>query len=174
MRLGVVGLGRAASTMLPSLAAHPSVTLTGAADPDRVARERFSIDFGGRVFEDSAALCASEAVDAVYIATPHQCHAADVEIAASYGKHAIVEKPMALTLAECRRMIDAARTAGTVLVVGHTHGFDPAIAAMRRLIASGDIGALRMITNVAYTDFLYRPRRPEELDTGAGGGIMYN
>ncbi|MEA2719321.1 MAG: phthalate 4,5-cis-dihydrodiol dehydrogenase [Candidatus Eremiobacteraeota bacterium] len=174
MRLGVVGLGRAASSMLPSLAAHPRATLVAAADPDPAARERFARDYGGATFPGAQALCRDGAVDAVYIATPHERHVADVEIAAAYGKHAIVEKPMALTLADCDRMIQAARRAGTVLVVGHTHGFDPAVMAMRDIVRRGELGALRMIVNVVYTDFLYRPRRPEELDTALGGGILYN
>ena len=174
MRVGVVGLGRAASSMLPSLAAHPRVSLAAAADPDPAARERFAADYGGATFADAEELCRDGAVDAVYVATPHQRHAADVEIAARYGKHAIVEKPMALTLDDCDRMIAAARAAGTVLVVGHTHGFDPAVMAMREVIARRELGALRMIVNVIYTDFLYRPRRPEELDTALGGGILYN
>jgi phthalate 4,5-cis-dihydrodiol dehydrogenase len=71
-------------------------------------------------------------------------------------------------------MIAAAQAAGTVLIVGHTHGFDRPVMAMRDVIARGELGALRMIVNVVYTDFLYRPRRPEELDTALGGGILYN
>jgi phthalate 4,5-cis-dihydrodiol dehydrogenase len=51
---------------------------------------------------------------------------------------------------------------------------DPAIVRMREIIASGELGRLRMIANLNYTDFLYRPRRPEELDTARGGGILYN
>jgi phthalate 4,5-cis-dihydrodiol dehydrogenase len=71
-------------------------------------------------------------------------------------------------------MTEAARRAGVALVVGHTHGFDPAVTLMRFLIEGGEFGALQMITNFAYTNFLYRPRRPEELDTALGGGIFYN
>jgi phthalate 4,5-cis-dihydrodiol dehydrogenase len=174
LRLGAIGLGRAAATMLPSLLAHPHVRLVAAADPNPEARARFEADFGGTTYASADALCASPGVDAVYIASPHQFHAADVLTAARNGKHAIVEKPMALTLEDCRTMIDAADRAGTVLVVGHTHGFDPAIACMRELIAGGEFGPLRMIANLVYSDFLYRPRRPEELDSASGGGIMFN
>ena len=174
IRVGVVGLGRAAASMLPSLASHPRVALVAAADPDPAARERFVLDYGGATFDGAETLCRAGAVDAVYIATPHQRHAADVEIAAAHGVHAIVEKPMALTLAECDRMIAAARAAETALIVGHTHGFDPGVLAMREIVRSGELGALRMIVNLVYTDFLYRPRRPEELDTALGGGIVYN
>jgi phthalate 4,5-cis-dihydrodiol dehydrogenase len=71
-------------------------------------------------------------------------------------------------------MIEAAQGNGVVLMVGHTASFNPAILKMRQLIASGDVGALALRSATAYTDFLYRPRRPEELVTELGGGIMYN
>jgi phthalate 4,5-cis-dihydrodiol dehydrogenase len=174
LRLGVIGLGRAASSMLPSLGAHPHVRLVAAADPNPAARTRFNADYGGDVFDDAEQLCASGTVDAVYIATPHQLHAANVAVAAAHGLHAIVEKPMALSVEECRAMVASAAQAGIALIVGHTHAFDPSIVAMRRIIASGELGRLRQLTNLVYTDFLYRPRRSEELDSSAGGGIMYN
>ena len=174
LRLGVIGLGRAAGLMLPALTAHPHVRLAAAADPNPEARARFETEFGGGTYPDAQTLCASGDVDAVYIATPHQRHAADVIVAAAHRKHAIVEKPMALTLEDCRAMTEAARTAGTALVIGHTHAFDGPTMLMGKLIASGDFGRLRMIVNMVYTNFLYRPRRPEELDTAQGGGIMYN
>jgi phthalate 4,5-cis-dihydrodiol dehydrogenase len=174
LRMGAIGLGRAAANMIPAIAGHPHVKLVAAADPNPAARARFESDFGGRTFADAEALCASGEVDAVYIATPHGNHVSDVIAAAGHGKHAIVEKPMALTLDECRAMTEAARRAGTALVVGHTHAFDPPHALMGKLIRSGEFGRLRTIVNLVYGNFLYRPRRPEELDSSLGGGIMYN
>jgi phthalate 4,5-cis-dihydrodiol dehydrogenase len=174
LRIGIVGLGRAASSMLPSILAHPGITLVAGADLRPEIRARFSSDYAVPTYDGIESMSARERLDAVYIATPHQRHAADVIHAAERGLHAIVEKPMALTLEDCRAMIDAVERAGTVLVVGHTHGFDPAIRRMREIIVGGELGRLRMMTNLVYTDFLYRPRRPEELDTSAGGGIMYN
>lgn len=174
LRLGVAGLGRAASSMLPSLAAHPFVDLVAAGDPNPQARERFAADFGGRTWENAEALAADPGVDAIYIATPHQCHAPDVLAAAAHGKHVLVEKPMALSVEECVMMTEAAEKAGIALIVGHTHAFDPVVRAMRAVVESGELGALRMIVNLVYSDFLYRPRRPEELDSSRGGGIMYN
>jgi phthalate 4,5-cis-dihydrodiol dehydrogenase len=60
------------------------------------------------------------------------------------------------------------------LIVGHTHAFDPSVQKMRELVQSGELGRLGMILSFNYTDFLYRPRRPEELDTTRGGGIIFN
>jgi phthalate 4,5-cis-dihydrodiol dehydrogenase len=75
LRLGAIGLGRAAATMLPSLLAHPHVRLTAAADPNPEARARFEADFGGTTYATAEELCASPGIDAVYIASPHQFHA---------------------------------------------------------------------------------------------------
>ena len=174
LRFGVIGLGRAGSGMLAALAQHPDVRVTAAADLHRQHRDRFEADFGGETFADAESLCRSANVDAVYIATPHEMHVEHLRAAAANGKHAIVEKPMALTLADCDAMTAAAEQAGVALVVGHTASFNPVVRKMRRLVAGGEFGRLGFITATAYTDFLYRPRRPEELVTELGGGIVYN
>ena len=101
-------------------------------------------------------------------------HAEHAISAARHGKHVLVEKPMALTLDDCTQMIDAAARAGVQLVVGHSHSFDAPIRRTREIIASGTFGAVRMIQALYYTDFLYRPRRPEELDTTRGGGVVWS
>ena len=174
MRIGVAGLGRAFTLMAPTLAGDARVELVAAADPRAEARAQFKTDFGGSAYATVEELCADRAVEVVYVATPHQFHAAHASLAFAAGKHALVEKPMALTLEECRSMIDAARAAGKQLVVGHSHSFDAPIALTRKLIQGGAYGRLRMITALNFTDFLYRPRRPEELDTTLGGGAVYN
>jgi phthalate 4,5-cis-dihydrodiol dehydrogenase len=110
----------------------------------------------------------------VYLATPHELHARHVIAAAQRGKHVLVEKPMAITLEECQSMVDAARAAGISLVIGHSHSFNAPILRAREAIASGKYGSVRMITAINYTDFLYRPRRPEELDTRKGGGVVFS
>jgi phthalate 4,5-cis-dihydrodiol dehydrogenase len=172
--IGVAGLGRAFSLMAPSFAADPRVRLVAAADPRPEALQRFRSDFSGTTYPSVEQLCADRQVDVVYVATPHQFHAEHVRLAASHGKHALVEKPMALALDECRSMIHAAREAGVRLVVGHSHSFDLPILETRRLIESAQFGRVRMITALNFTDFLYRPRRPEELDTPRGGGAVFN
>jgi phthalate 4,5-cis-dihydrodiol dehydrogenase len=167
-------LGRAFVLMRPALAAHPKVQLVAAADPRDEARARFAAEFGGRAYPSVETLCADADIDAVYVATPHEFHAQNAITAARHGKHVLVEKPMALRLDECHAMIEAARNGGVYLVVGHSHSFDAPIARTRELIAAGTFGALRMITAVQFTDFLYRPRRPEELVTALGGGVVLN
>ena len=174
IRVGVAGLGRAFALMSPTLAADSRVRVVAAADPRPEALERFEADFQGRGYTRIEDLCADPSVQAVYVATPHQFHAAHAVLAAQAGKHILVEKPMALTLDECRAMTAAARKNAVHLIVGHSHSFDAPIALTRTLIAGGQFGRLRMITALMFTDFLYRPRRPEELDTAQGGGAVFN
>ena len=172
--LGVVGLGTAGAMMVRAAARHPDVRLAACADPLPAPREAFARDFNARAYVDIEALLADPEIEAIYIATPHQFHAAQVVLGASRGKHVIVEKPLALSLADCDAAIDAVERHGTTLIVGHTHAFDPNIRAMRRIIADGTLGRIGMIAAWNYTNFLYRPRRTEELDTSKGGGIVFN
>ncbi len=174
LRLGVAGLGRAFTLMLPTLTGDSRVALVAGADPRPEARGLFERDFGGRGYDSVEAMCASAEIDAVYVSTPHQFHRGNVETAARHGKHVLVEKPMSLALADCAAMIEACERAGVSMVVGHSHSFDRPVARAREIVASGALGALRMINAMQFTDFLYRPRRPEELMTDQGGGVIFN
>jgi phthalate 4,5-cis-dihydrodiol dehydrogenase len=172
--LGVAGLGVGFSLMLPTLRTDPRLKLVAAADPRPEARARFAADFSAHAYETVDELVRDDAVEAVYIATPHQFHAQHAILCAHGKKHVLIEKPMAVTLGECDAMIAAAGEAGVHMVVGHSHSFDAPILQSRRLIASGAFGGLRLITAFNFTDFMYRPRRPEEFDIARGGGVVFN
>ena len=172
--LAVAGLGRGFMLTAPSILAHPGIRLVAAAAPRPESRAAFEGRFGGRAYADIAEMCADPLVEAVYIATPHQMHADHVAIAAAAGKAVLVDKPLCVTLADGARMIAAARAAGVALIVGPSHSFDGPVQQARDLIASGRYGKLRMIHALNYTDFLYRPRRAEELITDQGGGVLFS
>ena len=174
LKLGIIGLGRAFTLMLPTFASHPRIAMVAASDPRSDARERFAEEFGATVHEGADALCADPEVQAVYVASPHQFHVDHVKLAAAQRKHVLVEKPMALTVEDCREMIAVARQAGIQLLVGHSHSYDLPYLHTREMIRSGVYGRVRMINALNFTDFLYRPRRPEELDTRAGGGVVFS
>src|SRR5512132_3104601 len=174
LNIGVAGLGRAFTLMLPTFAADPRVRLVACADPRPEATTRFASQFGARAHASVEALCGDPEVEVVYVATPHELHVAHVTAAAASGKHVLVEKPMAVTLDHCRAMNDAVRRAGVRMLVGHSHSFDRPIARAREIIAAGTCGGVKMIHAQYYTDFLYRLRRPEELDTSRGGGVVFS
>jgi phthalate 4,5-cis-dihydrodiol dehydrogenase len=174
LRVGIVGLGRAYSLMAPAFKADPRFEIVAGADPRPQARAQFAKDWRARSYESVDDLVADADVELVYIASPHALHGPQVKAAAARGKHVLAEKPMALTLDECREMIAAVEAAGVAMVVGHSHSFDAPIQHARALVAEGRYGRLRMLTAFNFTDFLYRPRRPEELDSSKGGGAVYN
>jgi phthalate 4,5-cis-dihydrodiol dehydrogenase len=170
--LGVIGLGRAFTLMLPTFLKDERIKLVAASDPRPDALARFAQDFGAKVHPTAEELCRDPSVQAIYVASPHQFHVTHVRLAAEHGKHVLVEKPMALSVADCQTMIAAAASARVFLLVGHSHSFDLPYLRTREIIRSDQFGAPRFITAMNYTDFLYRPRRPEELDTASGGGVV--
>jgi phthalate 4,5-cis-dihydrodiol dehydrogenase len=172
--LGMIGLGRAFTIMLPTLSNHPLVRLVAACDPRADARARFVTDFQAPTYQTAEELCADPSVRAVYVASPHQFHVEHVKLAARYGKHVLLEKPMALTVADCHAMIEVAKRSGIQILVGHSHSYDLPYLRTREMIRTGAYGRVRMVSALNFTDFLYRPRRPEELDTNAGGGVVFS
>jgi phthalate 4,5-cis-dihydrodiol dehydrogenase len=174
IRLGVVGLGRAFTLMLPTFLAERRVQLAAACDPRASAREQFQRDFAAPAYGTLEELVRDPSLEALYIASPHQFHAEHTRIAAAHGKHILLEKPMAISLDECDAMIRHCREAAVHLVVGHCHSFDAPYLRARAIVQGGTLGRVRMIHALNYTDFLYRPRRPEELRTAEGGGVVFS
>ena len=168
LRLGIAGLGVASTQILPPIAKLPFIKISAAADTRSDALAKFRETYGGETFTNVEALCDSSGVDAVYIATPNSLHAEHAIIAANRGKHIIVEKPMAMTLAECDAMNEAAEKNRVRLLCGHTHSFDPPIRKIREIVKSGELGKLRMINSWNFNEFMYRPRMRHELAMSRG------
>lgn len=103
-----------------------------------------SAQHGAPVMELDTVL-ADPAIQGVAFATPAESHAPLAARALAAGKHVFVEKPMALTAAECRQMIADAERAGRIVMVGHLLQYHPIFVALRELVAAGEIGALRYV-----------------------------
>jgi phthalate 4,5-cis-dihydrodiol dehydrogenase len=168
LRLGIAGLGVASTQILPPLAKLRFIKITAAADTRGDALAKFRESYQGEAFTSVEALCGSSNVDAVYIATPNSLHAEHAITAAKHDKHIIVEKPMAMTLAECDAMNQAADKHNVKLLCGHTHSFDPPIRKIREIVKSGELGRLCMINTWNFNEFMYRPRMRHELAMSRG------
>ena len=173
MRIGLIGVGTGARQLLPTLTQHPNVRLAAAADvrqePLQDLHERFHI----KTFNSAEAMCDSDAVDAVWVATPNHLHAHHAITAANHGKHVIVSKPMAVTLEEADAMIAAAEHRGVALLAGHTQSMAPTIRRMAELVRTGDLGRLGMLHTWHFTDWMYRSRQPDEFNGARGGGPVF-
>src|SRR5207244_1571321 len=100
---------------------------------------------GGDIVDDWRDVVGRDDVDAVDICTPNVLHAPIAVAAASAGKHVLVEKPIACTLAEADDMLAAARAAGVLLMTAHNVRFFPAFVAAREAVAAGAIGGVTAV-----------------------------
>lgn len=174
IRAGIAGLGMAGAGIVSQLARVPGVELVAAADMRENALGAFREQYGGRTSQRFEDLCRDPDIDAVWVATPSHLHCEHVVALAEAGKHIVVEKPMAISLDECRRMVEAAEKNGVALVAGGARSFDPAFAEMRRIIRSGRLGRLGALTTWAFTGWMTRAREPHELDPMKDGGCLFN
>jgi phthalate 4,5-cis-dihydrodiol dehydrogenase len=173
LNVGVVGLGLAAASVMPAMMAMPHVNLVAGADINPRALQVFKGKYDARTYASIEALCDDPDIDAVWIATPNTCHCPHVLLAAERGKHVIVEKPMAISLAEADRMIAAADRHGVQLLCGGSRSSSAVVRKMRQVVVSGALGRLRAMTTWSATDWMLRPRRPDELDVSQGGEVVY-
>ncbi|MBM3278080.1 MAG: Gfo/Idh/MocA family oxidoreductase [Candidatus Handelsmanbacteria bacterium] len=140
-RIGLIGCGGIAGTWVQAVAQHPDCHIALTYDLSPQAAAQRAAEAGGRAVKDLEELFGSDQIDMVIVATPTPSHPDLVIRAAQAGKHALCEKPMALSLKECRRMGAACQRAGVKLAVGHSLRFWGAFLACRRLVAEGAIGA---------------------------------
>jgi phthalate 4,5-cis-dihydrodiol dehydrogenase len=172
-RIGVVGLGAAGQAFLPAIHKHAGFELAAVCEPVLSIRERFAQSTGTLGYASLTEMLNIAMLDAVYIASPTPLHAEHVLQVVAAQKHVLIEKPMATSLLDAERMVSAAEDAGVNMVVGHSHSFDAPIQAMHKIITSGQLGRVRMVNTWCFSDWIYRPRRADELDSAQGGGVTY-
>ncbi|HKT19811.1 MAG TPA: Gfo/Idh/MocA family oxidoreductase [Stellaceae bacterium] len=173
LRLGIAGLGVASTYIFPGAESSPVTEIYAAADLRQSARDAFAAKYHARTYQNVAELCADPQVDVVWIATPNQLHCEHTILAANHGKHVICTKPVALSVAECERMCEAAERNKVKLLCGQTWSMSPDMQAMARMAHSGAFGRLIAINTWLYTDWLLKPRVDEELNEALGGGVVY-
>jgi predicted dehydrogenase len=144
-------------------------------NPERAAA--FGQQYGTRAYTDAAKMFAESGAEAVVIGTPHPLHAAPMIAATKAGVHALVEKPMAATLADCDAMLAAARQAGTLLGVISQRRFYEPVRRMKDAIDAGKIGTpvLGVFSMFSWRDQAYYQSDPWRGQWATeGGGVLVN
>ena len=170
--VGVAGAGHFAAVHAQALASVPEFRIVAAAAGDLAAATGFTATHGGRPYADWRSLLDDPAVDVVLITLPHHLHASAAIAAAQAGKHVLVEKPMAPSLAECRAMAAAAERAGTQLLVGQLMRFALPCMAARRYLATGVLGRPRYGRSAMTKLWMEGNRRSWHLHAQTGGGML--
>lgn len=173
LRWGIVGTGMIAGVFAKCLEQAKRGVKAAVASRNRDKAIAFAAKNGiPTAYGSYAELLADPGIDAVYVATPHPCHREVVLAAAAAGKHILCEKPLGVTVAECREMIAAADAAGVVLLEAFMYRVHPQTALIRETLAQGRIGQVRVVRSAFCFGLgdAYNVR----LDASLRGGGLYD
>jgi len=157
MRFGLIGYGLFGRCHARCLATTEGVELRAIATTSEANRAAAAADHAdARVLADWRELVAADDIDAVDIVAPNHLHAEMAIAALEAGRHVLLEKPMATTVEDAARIVEAVRRSGRQLSVGHELRLSAQWAPVRRLIEEGAVGAPRYV-NLSLFRFPYRP-----------------
>jgi predicted dehydrogenase len=171
LNVGIIGAGAFGRQHARAIAALPDVQVVAASRTNASALQQFVAEFGGQGYTDYNDLIADPAVQAVAIATPHDLHTEIVIKATRAGKHILLEKPIAPTLAECDQIVSAVQASDVTFMAGHTNHFVPVYRQAKAIVDSGELGQLIMGIDKTYKFWMVPNRRPWHLDRRQGGGM---
>lgn len=171
IRYGITGFGRfAEKAIAPAIQQSHNSTLFAIHNRSiSRAKDAASVLSIPHAFDSVADLVAHADVDAVFIVSANSAHCEEAILAAEAGKHVLCEKPMAMNVAECERMIEACKRNNVKLMVGHMVRLSPLVKRIKELVQSGAIGKIIR----AESDFVYDGRlssRSWLLDRKVAGG----
>jgi predicted dehydrogenase len=147
VRYGIIGCGHMALEHLADIRALEGTSVVAGADPDAGSRARFASAAGDVVmFEDHAALLESGLCDAVVVAAPNHRHREILLDVARYPLHVLSEKPLCITVDECRQVIDAFAASDRVVWMGLEYRYKPSIARLLEDVATGEVGDVVMVS----------------------------
>lgn len=141
LNVAVIGYGWWGRHIVARLAGHGGMRVVCVAETDRSLYPAIAAA-GVTAVDDLAAALAMPQVQAVILTTPHMVHEEQVCAVAAAGRHVFCEKPLGLTAESARRSVAAAQAAGVVLGIGHERRFEPAMARLKGMIASGALGTV--------------------------------
>ena len=178
-RWGLIGAGDIArKRVAPALRDSPSSTLTAVARARADLVNEFARSFGVlQAYARWQELVSDSDIDGVYIATPVHLHAEQTIAAAEAGRHVLCEKPMAMNVAECDRMIAACRANHVTLGVAYYRRFYPIVRRVKAILESGEIGDPVIVQINAFEPFNPDPDHPRYWlmkKAESGGGPMFD
>ena len=171
IRIGVIGAGPNGTGNAERLAAHADrAKVVAVADIDPAAGTKLADAYDARCVEDYRHML--DDVDAVVVSTPNDCHCEQTIGCAEAGKHVWIEKPMALSVADADRMVQAVGAAGVASMVGFSVRFDGIVRKMKAVYDSGRLGELLSIWSRRLCFFDPAEVTAWRLQYDRSGGVM--
>jgi len=178
VRFGVVGVaGIIGGTHVRAIRQIPQAQLVAVTDLDLEAARRIAADSGCELLKNFEWMIKRADIDAVCLCTPHALHAPQAIAALKHGKHVLTEKPLALSVDQADKMIEAAAKHDRKLAVVFQYRHRPAVIAAKRLLDAGELGPLYRVTVVhtAFkTQYFYESATWRGTWAGEGGGVLAN
>ena len=177
VRIGLIGYGKVAHLHAKAIAASNGGELVSVCGRNTQRRNDFAAQWKIASRENADQMALHDKIDAVIIATPHPQHCEGALEAFSAGLHVLVEKPMALSEAECNKMIAASQKAGKFLSVVCQRRWFPACQRIKNAIDEGKLGkpVLAQVTILGWRDKAYYESDPWRGKWATeGGGILIN
>ena len=140
LSVGVIGAGGIARSHMKAISENENIRMVAVMDIDEERVAAAADEHRAKPYGDLDALLSDTEVEAIHVCTPHNQHADQTVAAAEAGKHVLVEKPMALTVEDCDRMIEACEAADRTLMVGQVIRHYPVSRKVKQLISDGAIG----------------------------------
>ncbi|HEX8614354.1 MAG TPA: Gfo/Idh/MocA family oxidoreductase [Telluria sp.] len=173
VRWGILGTGKIARAFATALRDTPGAVLAGVASRSLEGAQAFGAEFGALASYGSyQELADADGIDVVYIGTPHPMHIENAVMALGGGKGVLCEKPFTMNRREAEEIVALAREKKLFLMEAMWTRFMPALAEVRRIVASGEIGTVHQVTAdfgfAATQDPLHRLNNPEL----GGGGLL--
>jgi len=145
VRWGILSTGRIAKAFARALKDTPGAVLAGVGSRTLDAAEAFAREFGGKAYGSYEELAAADDIDLIYVATPHPMHAENVRMALNAGKGVLCEKPFTMNRSEAEELVALARAKKLFLMEAMWTRFMPALAEVRRIVESGEIGPVHQV-----------------------------
>ncbi|MGK6315894.1 Gfo/Idh/MocA family protein [Neorhizobium sp. DT-125] len=170
-RVAIVGTGAFAKIHADALLRHEKLALAGFAGARPDSSKELAAAYGVRPYRNLAEVLDDNSVTGVIIATPHDTHLAIGRAVLEAGKCILIEKPLAITVAECDLLIEAERQSAGRAMVGHLMGLAPAHVQARILIEKGVIGDIVTVDSRRMLFWNGEERRPWQKSSREGGGM---
>ena len=169
-RIGIVGSGRIAGRFVPEAKLVSGVNVEAVFNPHRDSAERFARKWETDFYEDMESFYA--AVDAVYIAAPHETHYNYIRSALEHGKHVICEKPAAMSIAEYDEMVAACKDNGVLFTVHQQRRWDKDYRIMKEVYDKNLVGDMYIIKSQLYG--VNGNMHDWHIYPEMGGGMLYD
>jgi len=176
IKIGILGCGRMGQRHAEAYSKISDVDVVAFADIDNTKSKILAQQFNKEQLSVSS-LLTNSSIDAVSICTPNTLHCENSITALENGKHVLVEKPMALSLPDCDKMINIAKQNDLNLMVGHTYRFYPSSLKAKEIIDSGIIGQVKLVLGHSLDPgkLTGKSKTPDwALNSDMGGGVFFD